>query len=68
MVYDIDKLLFVTLAVVIGTLAAIVYSLRILVLMERRIARIEMHIERVVDKVIKEEISIERSMKKRRWF
>ena len=56
----------ITLAIIIGTLAAIVYSLRILVLMERRIARIEMHIERVVDKVIREEITIERSMKKRR--
>ena len=55
----------ITLAVIIGTLAAIVYSLRILVLMERRIARIEMHIERVVDKVVKEEIRIERGMKKR---
>ena len=56
----------ITLAIIIGTLAAIVYSLRILVLMERRIARIEMHMERVVDKVIREEITIERSMKKRR--
>ena len=55
----------ITLAIIIGTLAAIVYSLRILVLMERRIARIEMHVERVVDKVVKEEIIIERSMKKR---
>ena len=55
----------ITLAIIIGTLAAIVYSLRILVLMERRIARIEMHIERVVDKIVKEEITIERSMKKR---
>ena len=55
----------ITLAVIIGTLAAIVYSLRILVLMERRIARIEMHIERVVDKVVKEELRIERGMKKR---
>ena len=56
----------VTLAVILGTLGAIVYSLRILVLMERRIARIEMHIERVVDKIVKEEITIERSIKKRR--
>ena len=55
----------ITLAIIIGTLAAIVYSLRILVLMERRIARIEMHIERVVDKIVKEEITIERSMKRR---
>ncbi|MBI2659326.1 hypothetical protein HYX05_04490 [Candidatus Woesearchaeota archaeon] len=56
----------ITLAIIIGTLAAIVYSLRILVLMERRIARIEMHIERVVDKLVKEEIKIERSMRRRR--
>ena len=56
----------ITLAIIIGTLAAIVYSLRILVLMERRIARIEMHIERVVDKIVKEEITIERSMKRKR--
>ena len=62
MVFDVQE---ITLAIIIGTLAAIVYSLRILVLMERRIARIEMHIERVVDKIVKEEITIERSMKKR---
>ena len=60
------RVLQITLAIVIGTLAAIVYSLRVLVLMERRVARIEMHIERVVDKIIKEEITIERSMKKKR--
>jgi hypothetical protein len=56
----------VTLAIIIGTLAAIVYSMRILVSMERRIARIELHIEKVVDKVIKEEIKIEKDLKKRR--
>ena len=56
----------ITLAIIIGTLAAIVYSLRILVLMERRIARIEMHIERVVDKVMREELRIEKAMKHRR--
>ena len=53
----------ITLAIIVGTLGAIVYSLRVLVLMERRIARIEGHIERVVNKVMKEEISIERSLK-----
>lgn len=56
----------VTLAIIVGTLAAIVYSLRILVLMERRIARIEMHIENVVGKIMKEELKIERSLKKRK--
>jgi hypothetical protein len=55
----------VTLAIIIGTLAAIVYSLRVLVSMERRMARIEMHIERVVEKVIKEEIKIEKALSKK---
>ena len=52
----------VTLAIIIGTLAAIVYSLRVMVSMERRMARIEMHIEKVVEKVIKEEIRIEKDL------
>lgn len=56
----------VTLAIVVGALAAIIYSLRVLVLMERRVARIEMHIERLVDRVIKEELKIEKALKKRR--
>jgi len=55
----------VTLAIIIGTLAAIVYSLRIMVLMERRIARIEGHIENVVTKIMKEELKIEKGMKRR---
>jgi len=53
----------VTLAIIVGTLAAIVYSLRILVLMERRIARIEMHIETAVSKVMKEELKIAKQKK-----
>ena len=56
----------ITLAIIVGTLAAIVYSLRILVLMERRIARIEMHIETAVGKVMKEELKIEKSLRKRK--
>ena len=52
----------VTLAIVVGTLAAIVYSLRVLVLMERRVSRIEMHIERLVNSLMKEEIKIERAV------
>lgn len=56
----------VTLAIIVGTLAAIVYSLRILVLMERRIARIEMHIENVVGKVMREELRIEKRIKGKR--
>lgn len=56
----------VTLAIILGTLGAIVYSLRILVLMDRRIERIEEHIERVVNKVVKEEIKIEKMLKKKK--
>ena len=56
----------VTLAIIVGTLAAIVYSLRILVLMERRIARSESHIENVVNRIMKEELKIESALKKRK--
>ena len=62
MVFGVQEM---TLAIIIGTLMSIVYALRVLVLMERRIARIEMHIERVVDKVMREELRIEKAMKKR---
>jgi hypothetical protein len=55
----------VTLAVILGTLLAIVYALRVLVLMERRIARIEGHIEGVVSKIMKEELKIEKLEKAR---
>ena len=56
----------IILAVIIGTLAAVVYSLRMLVLMGRSIARIEVHIERVVDKIMKEELKIERAVGKKK--
>ena len=56
----------ITLAIIVGTLGAIVYSLRVLVLMERRIARIEGHIGRAVDKVMREETSIEKTLKKKK--
>ena len=49
----------VILAIILGTLFAIVYSLRVLVLMERRIARIDMHIESLVTRVLAEEHKIE---------
>jgi hypothetical protein len=61
-----DVLLRIVLAVIIGTLAAIVYSLRVLVLMERRVARIEQHIDSLVHKVLGEEVKIERRFKKKR--
>jgi hypothetical protein len=54
----------VILSVIIGTLAAIVYSMRILVLMERRIARVDANIESLVKAVLREEIKIEKEEKK----
>ena len=55
----------ITLPIIVGALAAIVYSLRVLVLMERRIARIEGDIENVVSKVMREELRIEKSVRRR---
>jgi hypothetical protein len=49
----------IILAIIIGTLAAIVYSLRILVLLERRIAKIDLNLERIVERVAIEEKKIE---------
>ncbi len=49
------------LAIIVATLAAIVYSLRVLVLMERRISRIDAHIEALVKSVMREELKIERA-------
>ena len=62
----IENLLYVTLAIIIGTLAAIVYALRVLVLMERRVARIDKHIEMLAEKMIVEEKKIERMVGKKK--
>ena len=56
----------VTLAIIMGTLLAITYSLRILVLMDRRVERIEEHIENVVERVLKEELVIEKKNSKKK--
>lgn len=61
-----EVLVRVVLAVIVGVLFGIVYCMRVLVLMERRVARIEEHIDRVVHKLLQEEIKIERTLKKRR--
>ena len=55
----------VTLAIILGTLFAIVYALRVLVLMERRIARVDENIEKMARKIAAEELKIERSIKRR---
>ncbi len=51
-----------TLAIVVGMLLAIIFSLRILVIMERRVARMELHIERLVTNVLQEEKTIEKKI------
>ncbi len=56
----------IILAIIIGTLAAIVYSLRVLVLMERRIARIDKHIEMMAEKIVLEEARIEKMVVKKK--
>ncbi|MFA6461536.1 MAG: hypothetical protein WCV90_04655 [Candidatus Woesearchaeota archaeon] len=56
----------VILAVIVGTLAAIVYSLRVLILVERRVASMEENIQKLTSKVLKEEGIIERAVKRRR--
>lgn len=43
----------VILAIIIGTLFAIVYSLRILLLVERRVASMEMNIQKMTAKALK---------------
>ena len=54
----------VILAIIVATLAAIVYSLRILVLLERRIAKIDFNLEKIVERVANEELKIEKMVKK----
>lgn len=54
----------VTLSIIIGVLAAIVYSLRVLVLLDRKIARVENHIERIANSILNEEAKIETMLKR----
>lgn len=58
-----EGVLNVVLAVIIATLMAIVYSLKVLILMERRVARMESHIEKITNRILLEELRIERALK-----
>ena len=58
-----EVLVRIVLAVIVGVLFGIVYCMRVLVLMERRVARIEEHIDRVVHKILREEVSIKRRLR-----
>ena len=51
------------LSIILATLAAIVYSLRYLVVLERRIARIDIHIEKMAQAILNEEIKLEKKLK-----
>lgn len=52
----------IILAIILATLAAIVYSLRVLVILERRMARIDLNIERVTERILTEEARIEKAL------
>ena len=49
------------LYIILGTLAAIVYSLRVLVLLERRISKMDENIQKITRRVLTEELKIERA-------
>ncbi len=61
-----EFLIRIVLAVIVGVLFGIVYCMRVLVLMERRVARIEQHIEGVVGKILREERSAHMLRSKRK--
>ena len=56
----------VILAIIIGTLAAIVYSLRVLIMLERRVAAMESNIQKITNRILHEEEAIERNFSKRK--
>jgi len=53
-----------TLYIILGIVAAIVYSLRVLVLLERRIAKMDENISKLTKKVLSEELKITKVEKK----
>lgn len=61
-----ESLIRIVLAVIVGVLFGIVYSMRVLVLMERRVARIERHIEILAAKTLQEERQIMTAVSRKR--
>ena len=59
-----DTALRLTLAVIVAMVAAMLLSMRSMIVMERRIGRIEQHIEKLVGKTLREEYRIEKKIKK----
>ncbi len=56
----------ITLLVIIGTLAAIVFSLRYLILLDKKIAGMETNIQLITKKILKEELKIEKRITKKK--
>lgn len=52
------------LMVIIAALGGVIYSMRVLILLERRIARIDTHIELMARTILKDEEEIEEMLKK----
>ena len=61
-----EILIRIVLAVIVGVLFGIVYCMRVLVLMERRVARIDQHLDKLVHQVLREEQSLAKMFKKRK--
>ena len=54
------------LLIIVATLFAIVYSLRVLMVLERRIARMDQNLIRITERVAKEELKIESTIKSKK--
>lgn len=59
-----DQMMNIIVCVILGAVAAIAYSLRVLYLMERRIARIDVNIDKIARRILEEEVKIEEEEKK----
>jgi len=59
---DVLSLEQVILLIIVATLGAIVYGLRVLAVTEKRIARMDYNIERLVLRLLKEEVIVEHEL------
>ncbi len=55
----------IILAVIIGTLAAIVYSLRVLIVLERRVASMEANIQRMASHAFKPKVQLQNTIRRK---
>ena len=61
-----EIILRLTLLIIVGILFGIVYSMRVMYIMERRVARIEQHIDKMVHKLLGKSHTARTVRKKRR--